>query len=348
MAVNLPSSRIKPGAWQESDRHSAQIPACSPQDRYVTIWGDPLAGESSAKHLHVTAVWDARRGERVKKIGIIAKPRPEAKPVLEELLKSIESREIEVVLDVDTAAMVGTTSAYKKSDVPAAVDLVVVLGGDGTLLSVARLVEGKGIPILGVNLGSLGFLTEVTIAELFPALDDILAGHYKVSERVMLHCQVHRQGERIAQAVVLNDVVINKGALARIIEMETYVDGVYVTTFRADGLIISTPTGSTAYSLAAGGPILHPSLEALIVNPICPFTLSNRPLVIPDTVRIEVILVKENEDVLVTLDGQVGVALRYRDVIEIRKADTRLKLIESPWKNYFEILRTKLKWGDTL
>ncbi|MGH8059733.1 MAG: NAD(+)/NADH kinase [Candidatus Entotheonellia bacterium] len=284
----------------------------------------------------------------MKKIGIIAKPRPDAKPVLEELLKWMESRELEPVLDVDTAAMVGTTSAFKKSDVPSAVDLVVVLGGDGTLLSVARLVEGKGVPILGVNLGSLGFLTEVTIAELFPAMDDVLADHYSVSERVMLHCQVHRQGERIAQAVVLNDVVINKGALARIIEMETYVDGVYVTTFRADGLIISTPTGSTAYSLAAGGPILHPSLEALIINPICPFTLSNRPLVIPDTVRIEVILVKENEDVLVTLDGQVGVALRYRDVIEIRKADTRLKLIESPWKNYFEILRTKLKWGDTL
>jgi len=306
------------------------------------------AGELSAKRLRASGVRDARKGERVKKIGIIAKPRPDAKPVLEELLKWIESRELESVLDVDTAAMVGTTSAYKKSDVPSAVDLVVVLGGDGTLLSVARLVEGKGVPILGVNLGSLGFLTEVTIAELFPALDDVLAGHYSVSERVMLHCQVHRQGERIAQAVVLNDVVINKGALARIIEMETYVDGVYVTTFRADGLIISTPTGSTAYSLAAGGPILYPSLEALIINPICPFTLSNRPLVIPDTVRIEVILVKENEDVLVTLDGQVGVALRYRDVIEIRKADTRLKLIESPWKNYFEILRTKLKWGDTL
>jgi NAD+ kinase len=284
----------------------------------------------------------------VKKIGIIAKPRPEAKPVLEELLKWVEARELEAILDLDTAAMIGATSAYRKGDVPSAVDLIVVLGGDGTLLSVARLVERKDVPILGVNLGSLGFLTELAVAELLPALDDVLAGHYSLSERVMLDCQVHRQGERIAQAVVLNDVVINKGALARIIEMETYVDGVYVTTYRADGLIISTPTGSTAYSLAAGGPILHPSLEALIVNPICPFTLSNRPLVIPDTVKIEVVLVKENEDVLVTLDGQVGVALRYRDVIEIRKADTRLKLIECPWRNYFEILRTKLKWGDTL
>ncbi|MBI3326309.1 MAG: NAD(+)/NADH kinase [Nitrospinae bacterium] len=287
------------------------------------------------------------KGERVNKIGIIAKPRPDAKPVLEELIQWLEARGIEPVMDVDTASMVGATSTHMKNAVPSAADLIVVLGGDGTLLSVARLVEGKDVPILGVNLGSLGFLTEVTIAELFPTLTQVLDGQYSVSERVMLNCHVHRQGERIAQAVVLNDVVINKGALARIIEMETYVDGVLVNTFRADGLIIATPTGSTAYSLAAGGPILYPSLQTLIINPICPFTLTNRPLVIPDTVKIEVILVKENEDVLVTLDGQVGVALRYRDVVEIRKAETRLKLIQCPGKNYFEILRTKLKWGDT-
>jgi len=289
-------------------------------------------------------------GKSVNKIGIIAKPRPDTKPLLEDLVKWLESRGLEPVLDMDTGAILGdpsTVHTCKKSAVPEAVDLIVVLGGDGTLLSVARLVEGKDIPILGVNLGSLGFLTEVTVAELFPVLDEVLAGRFTVSERVMLNCRVYRQGERIAQAVVLNDVVINKGALARIIEMETYVDGTYVNTFRADGLIIGTPTGSTAYSLAAGGPILYPNLEALIINPICPFTLTNRPLVIPDSVTIEVVLVKENEDVLVTLDGQVGVALRYRDVIEIRKADKRLRLIECPGKNYFEILRTKLKWGDT-
>lgn len=283
----------------------------------------------------------------MKRIGIIAKPRPEAKPLLEDLLQWIEARDVEPILDVDTAAIIGHASSFKKNEVPAAADLIIVLGGDGTLLSVARLVEGKDVPILGVNLGSLGFMTEVTIGELFPVLDDVLTGQYTVSERVMLKCHVHRQGERIAQAIVLNDVVINKGALARIIEMEAYVDGVFVNKFRADGLIIATPTGSTAYSLAAGGPILYPNLEALIINPICPFTLTNRPLVIPDTVKIEVILVKDNEDVMVTLDGQVGVALRYRDVIEIRKAESRLKLIECPAKNYFEILRTKLKWGDT-
>jgi NAD+ kinase len=294
--------------------------------------------------------WADREGESVNKIGIIAKPRQDAKPLLEDLVKWLEARGLEPVLDMDTAAILGdpaSLKACKKSGVPEAVELIVVLGGDGTLLSVARLVEGKDVPILGVNLGSLGFLTEVTVAELFPVLDEVLAGHFTLSERVMLNCRVYRQGERIAQAVVLNDVVINKGALARIIEMETYVDGIYVNTFRADGLIIATPTGSTAYSLAAGGPILYPNLAALIINPICPFTLTNRPLVIPDSVTIEVVLVKENEDVLVTLDGQVGVALRYRDVIEIHKAETHLRLIECPGKNYFEILRTKLKWGDT-
>ena len=222
------------------------------------------------------------------KIGIIAKPRPDAKPLLEDLVKWLEARGLEPVLDMDTAAILGdppSVNTCKKSAVPETVDLIVVLGGDGTLLSVARLVEGKNVPILGVNLGSLGFLTEVTVAELFPVLDEVLAGHFTVSERVMLNCHVYRQGERIAQAVVLNNVVINKGALARIIEMETYLDGIYVNTFRADGLIIATPTGSTAYSLAAGGPILYPNLAALIINPICPFTLTNRPLVIPDSVN---------------------------------------------------------------
>jgi NAD+ kinase len=320
------------------------------KERYDTIFRDLRARKRLLTCGASAGTWMDHEGKSVNKIGIIAKPRPDAKPLLEDLVKWLESRGLEPVLDMDTGAILGDPSAVntcKKSAVPEAVDLIVVLGGDGTLLSVARLVEGKGVPILGVNLGSLGFLTEVTVAELFPVLEEVLAGHFTVSERVMLNCRVHRQGERIAQAVVLNDVVINKGALARIIEMETYVDGIYVNTFRADGLIIGTPTGSTAYSLAAGGPILYPNLEALIINPICPFTLTNRPLVIPDSVTIEVVLVKENEDVLVTLDGQVGVALRYRDVIEIHKAETRLRLIECPGKNYFEILRTKLKWGDT-
>jgi NAD+ kinase len=162
----------------------------------------------------------------------------------------------------------------------------------------------------------------------------------------MLTCHIHRQGERIAEYSVLNDVVLNKGALARIIEMETYVDSEYLTTYRADGLIISTPTGSTAYSMAAGGPIIYPSLQALVLTPICPHTLTNRPLVIPNGVRVEVSLISENEDVYLTLDGQVGSALRYRDVVEIKSSEYGIKLVKSSHRGYYEVLRTKLKWGE--
>ncbi|RMF88604.1 MAG: NAD(+) kinase [Nitrospinota bacterium] len=282
----------------------------------------------------------------IKRVGIVAKRhKVEAAEVVKNLLTWLEERGIEAIMDIDTASIIGAASSYQKSAIPSLVDLLVVLGGDGTLLSVARLVEGHDVPILGVNLGSLGFLTEVTIEELIPTMEQILSGEYTTSERMMLETHIHRQGERIARYVVLNDVVINKSALARIIELETYVDGEYVNTFRADGLIISTPTGSTAYSLAAGGPIVYPTMAALIINPICPHTLTNRPLVIPDTPKIEVILASENEDVLVTLDGQVGFALKFQDVVEIRKAKTTIRLIQAEEKNYFRILRTKLKWG---
>jgi NAD+ kinase len=229
---------------------------------------------------------------------------------------------------------------------PARVDLLVVLGGDGTLLSMARLVGVRGIPILGVNLGALGFLTEIPLEELYITLEEALTGHYQFSERIMLTAHIHRQGERIAEYSVLNDVVINKGALARIIEIETYIDREYVTTYRADGLIISTPTGSTAYSMAAGGPIIFPSLQALVLTPICPHTLTNRPLVVPNGVSIEVILASEKEDVYLTLDGQVGFALRYRDVVEVKSAERSIKLIKSSHRSYYEVLRTKLKWGE--
>ena len=282
----------------------------------------------------------------IKRVGIVAKRhKVEAAEIVKSLLTWLEEKGIEAIMDIDTASIIGSASSHQKSAIPSLVDLLVVLGGDGTLLSVARLVEGHDVPILGVNLGSLGFLTEVTIEELLPTMEQILSGEYTTSERMMLETHIHRQGERIARYVVLNDVVINKSALARIIELETYVDGEYVNTFRADGLIISTPTGSTAYSLAAGGPIVYPTMAALIINPICPHTLTNRPLVIPDTPKIEVILVSENEDVLVTLDGQVGFALKFQDVVEIRKAKTTIRLIQAKEKNYFRILRTKLKWG---
>ncbi len=282
----------------------------------------------------------------IKKIGIIAKPsRPESKKVVEELLSMIQEKELEVFMDQDTATLVGE-KGRKKSEVPGLVDLIVVLGGDGTLLSVARLVGPKETPIMGVNLGGLGFLTEVTLEELSSTFLSVLEGNYQFTRRMMLLVHVHRHGERIAEHHVLNDVVINKGALARIIELETYVSGDYVATYRADGLIISTPTGSTAYCLSAGGPIIYPTMGALVLIPICPHTLTNRPLVISDDGKVEVILESQNEDVYLTLDGQVGFVLRHRDVVEVRKSGRTIVLISPPKKSYYQVLRAKLKWGE--
>jgi NAD+ kinase len=231
-------------------------------------------------------------------------------------------------------------------DIPDNTDLVVVLGGDGTLISVARLIGEREVPILGVNLGSLGFLTEITLDELCASVDSFLSGEYRVSERLMLHVAVVRNGRVIEEKRVLNDVVINKGALARIIDLETMINGSYLTTFKGDGMIVSTPTGSTGYSLSANGPILYPELECFVITPICPHTLTNRPIVVASDSRISVELKCINEDVFLTLDGQVGVELKCGDEIRIGKADKRTRLIISSSRDYFEILRTKLKWGE--
>ena len=285
----------------------------------------------------------------MKKIGIIAKPHKEkASPVLKGLVEWLAGKGIESFLDEDTAFLLDgfKGNAIKKNKIPEAVDLIVVLGGDGTFLSVARLIGTKETPILGINLGGLGFLTEIKIDDLYNVLETVLKGDYITDKRLMLSTHVHRQGERISQYCVLNDVVITKGALARMITLKTYVDSKYLTTYRADGLIISTPTGSTAYSLAAGGPIIYPDLDVILLSPICPHSLTNRPIVIPDTSKVEVILESENEDVLLTFDGQVGFALRARDVVEIRKAEKGITLIHPKERNYYETLRTKLRWGE--
>ena len=283
----------------------------------------------------------------MKRIGIIAKPhKPEARAILAELLAWLEARGVEAILDEETAELAGTSGGHPKPDLPGLVDLLLVLGGDGTLLSVARLIGARDVPILGVNLGGLGFLTEVTLEELYPILDAVLQGIYEVTHRILLTATVHRQGERIAEYVALNDAVINKGVLARMIELETYIDGQYVTTFRADGLILSTPTGSTAYCLAAGGPIVYPTLRALVLTPICPHTLTLRPLVIPDAAKVEIVQGLTNENAYLTLDGQVGFTLRHRDVIRVVRSDHTITLLKAPGKDYFKILRTKLKWGE--
>ena len=283
----------------------------------------------------------------MKKIGIIAKPRSEAKETLKDLLPWLRERVVEVVLDQAAASLFeGTEEGVEKEAIPNLVDLIIVLGGDGTLLSVARLVGRREVPILGVNLGGLGFLTEVTLEELYPTLGAVLKGEFRVSRRMTLAVFLHRKGELIAEYRVLNDAVITKAALSRIIDLEVFINGEYVAAFRCDGLIASTPTGSTAYSLSAGGPIIYPSSRAIVLTPICPHMLTNRPLVLPDDVKAEVTLSSEHEDVYLTLDGQEGLPLRYLDVVELKRSERTIALVKSPKKNYFEILRTKLKWAE--
>ena len=225
------------------------------------------------------------------------------------------------------------------------VDLIMVLGGDGTMIATARMIGDAEVPVLGINYGGLGYLAEFRIEEIFTALESILNGRYRLDRRVMLAVELLRGSEQITHNRVLNDVVINKSALARIIEIEAYLNDQFVNSFRADGLIVSTPTGSTAYNLSAGGPVIFPSMNAVVVTPICPFTLSNRPIVVPDSAVIELCLKTDNEDVALTLDGQVGFPLQADDRVVIKKSGTTFNLIQPMNRNYFEVLRTKLKWG---
>ncbi len=282
----------------------------------------------------------------MKKIGIICKTGiAEPSEILKGLLPWLRQKNCEAYVDLETASILNI-EGFSRSEIPSLVDIIVVLGGDGTMLSVCRLVGDKGIPILGVNIGGLGFLTEVQKDELYEFFENVLAGECPLEERIMLTTYVHRNNERIAEYIVMNDVVVNKGALARIIDLETYINHAYVTTFKADGLIVSTPTGSTAYALSAGGPILYPTLSSIVLAPICPHTLTNRPIVLPDDVIIEIILRSQTEDVFLTLDGQIGFPLKLNDIIEVRKSPFKTKLLTPCKKDYFQILRTKLKWGE--
>ncbi len=284
----------------------------------------------------------------MKRIGIVAKTdREEARTVVPRLLQWCAARGIQAVLDKETAGLCpeASVATARKPELPGQVDLLLVLGGDGTLLSVARLVGDLGVPILGVNLGGLGFLTALTAEELFPALEAHLNGELVIEERMMLAAVVSRHGERLSDYVALNDVVITKSAMSRIIRLEVAVDGQFATGYRADGLIISTPTGSTAYCLSAGGPIVFPTMDAVVLTPICSHTLTNRPIVLPATQSIEVTLLTD-QDVMLTLDGQVGFALKQSDVVEVRRAASRIRLLRFPQKHFFSVLRTKLKWGE--
>ncbi len=238
-------------------------------------------------------------------------------------------------------------SRLTKSEISEQADLIVVLGGDGTLLSIARHIKRSDLPILGVNLGGLGFLTAITLDELFKVMKEGLAGNFSLSPRMILKVSLYRRDKLISSHYVLNDVVINKGAMARIIDLKTIIDGNLVNTFKADGLIFSTPTGSTGYSLSAGGPIVYPTLNSITIAPICPHTLTNRPLIVPPEVMIETTLTSlDSDDVFLTLDGQVGFSLQPLDKVTITRSDHDIKLVTSSSKTYFEVLRNKLKWGE--
>ncbi|HTG94095.1 MAG TPA: NAD(+)/NADH kinase [Pyrinomonadaceae bacterium] len=288
----------------------------------------------------------------IKRIGLVLKPhQPEALETICELTQWLTARGIELVggpeIERDRIQKAtGCSVREVQSDKLAQeVDLVLVLGGDGTMIATARMIRDSDVPVLGVNFGGLGYLAEFRIEELHSALEAILAENYRLDKRVMLSVELLRGHESITKNRVLNDVVINKSALARIIEIEAYFNQQFVNSFRADGLIVSTPTGSTAYNLSAGGPVIFPSMNAIVITPICPFTLSNRPIVVPDDADIELRLKTDKEDVALTLDGQVGFALQVEDRVMIKKSNTTFKLIQPANRNYFDVLRDKLRWG---
>jgi NAD+ kinase len=282
----------------------------------------------------------------IQRIGIILKKQDSRVPgILNDIIPWLQSRGIEVFLDQGSAEPCPPgVCVAPPEELVKRVDLVSVFGGDGTLLYAARLVGSSRIPILGINLGSLGFLTEVTIDEMHKAFEIVFSGQYQMEERVLLDVEVIRNGQTCAHYRALNDAVINKGALARIIELEVSVNTQPVLFTRADGLIVSTPTGSTAYSLAAGGPILYPTLGAVIITPICPHTLTNRPVVIPDQDAV-VICLRRGTEVMLTVDGQVGTPLQPLDYVNIRRAESTLQLVLPFGSTFFKLLREKLRWG---
>jgi len=283
-----------------------------------------------------------------KTIGIISRPRrSNLAEVVPPLLRWLEERGVTPVLDPETAeSLKGDGLGKTRHQVAEEADLLLVLGGDGTLLAAAREAALRGVPILPVNMGSLGFLTSFTVEELYPALEATLAGQSTINERVLLLVERVNRGEILTKQRVLNDCVVHKGTLARMIELELYIDDGFVCRYRADGLIVATPTGSTAYSMSAGGPIVHPNVESILITPICPHTLSDRPVVVRDTSKIELRVAESSESVFLTLDGQTGVPMQVGDRVRITRAKERLKLIQPPTKSYFEILRNKLKWGE--
>jgi NAD+ kinase len=283
----------------------------------------------------------------IRRVGVVGKWRADqVVRTTERLLDWLGSRGLKCLVEEQLAACTRGVKGFAREELADNVDLLVVLGGDGTLLSAARLLAGSPVPLLGVNAGGLGFLTEIALEELFPVMELVLKGEVDVIQRTMLDAVVHRFDQEMAHHRVLNEVVVNKGALARIIDLETHIGEHYLTTYKADGLIISSPTGSTAYNLSAGGPIVYPSLPSIIITPICPHTLTNRPIILPDNVVIWVSIGGVDGDVYLTFDGQVGYQLHEGDRLEVSTSSTPLYIIRSPHRSFFDVLRNKLRWGE--
>lgn len=283
----------------------------------------------------------------IETVGIFSKPSvTAARDLVPKLIEWLAAHGIKVRYDEETAGYAGAWDGLPREEVPEGCELLIVLGGDGTLLSAARSLNGREIPLFAVNLGGLGFLTAITIDEVFPELERAFRGEHRIGRRKLLHAELYRDEECIASHEALNDVVITKSAIARMIDLDVHVDEMYVCNYKADGLIVATPTGSTAYSLSAGGPIIFPSVGALCLTPICPHMLTNRPVIIPGTSVIRIHCRETDEAAYLTIDGQVGQPLRELDRIICRSSTHTLHLIRPPRMLFFDVLRQKLKWGE--
>jgi len=282
----------------------------------------------------------------IETVGLVSKPHTaKAAEVVPSLAAWLSARGITLRMDDVTAAYAGRTGGLSRNEVPEGCQLIVVLGGDGTLLSAARAVAGREIPVFAVNLGGLGFLATVTVDELYPALEGVFRGEYRIGLRRMLHCDVVRSGATVSRYEALNDVVLTKTSIARLIDLETQADAQLVCVYKADGLVVSTPTGSTAYSLSAGGPIVFPSVACLCLTPISPHMLTNRPVIVPAESVISVRNRAPDGETYLTIDGQVGEPLKHDDVVVCRSSSNSIHLVRPPELRFFDVLREKLRWG---
>ncbi len=282
----------------------------------------------------------------IKTIGIFCKHKPPVKKkVLEDIVLWLEDQNLDIVLEEEAALIMGRDIGYDPIKIPSIADLIVVLGGDGTLLGVARLSVGHDVLILPVNLGTLGFLAEISFPDFRKEFEKMKSGNYEVENRMLLNATLFRNENKIGEFHAMNEVSLIKGIDSGIIDLEVNIDDKYMTSYRADGLIVATPTGSTAYSLSSGGPILHPSMNAIVLSPICPFALTNRPIVVPDGSELEVKLTYDGPSIRCVLDGQEREPMEYADTLKIKKADAPVKIVQLSGKNFYQVLREKLHWG---